>query len=183
MGLDSVELVMDVEERFDTTFPDAVVEHIQTVGDLYSFLMSRIRQQDFDWCSSTAMFYPIRKLLVTEFGVERRAVKPFTLLESLVETDNRYKFWQMLQAAVATQLPGLKKSRWFQWNGDMFPESCTTVAQLVDHCVDANRITTEFGPDDEDEVWQIVCELVAEIAGVDKSTLKPETSFLNDLWF
>ena len=183
MGLEGVELVMDVEDRFDTSIPDSAAEHIQTVGDLHSFLMNRIRHQNSDNCPSAALFYPIRKLLVTEFGIERNTVKPSTDLDSVINADDRYKFWRKLETSVATRLPRLKRSKWLQWNGDTFPESCSNVAQLVKHCVDVNKITDEFGPDDSDLVWNVVCELVAEMAGVEKSTLKPETNFLNDLWF
>ena len=183
MGLEGVELVMDIEDRFNTSIPDSTAEHIQTVGDLHSFLMNRIRQQNSDNCPSAAFFYPIRKLLVSEFEIERNTVKPATRLDSLIDAENRYKFWRKLEASVATRLPRLKRSQWLQWYGDTFPESCSTVAQLVNHCVDVNQITDEFGPDQSDAVWDVVCELVSEMAGVEKSTLKPETNFVNDLWF
>ncbi len=59
MGLDGVELVVNVEDRFNTSIPGSAAEHSQTVGDLPSFLMNRIRHQNSDKCSSAAMFYPI----------------------------------------------------------------------------------------------------------------------------
>ena len=183
MGLDGVELVMEIEDRFSTSVSDAAAERIQTVGDLHAFLMNRIRRQNSECCSSAALFYPIRKLLVTEFGIERNAVAPSTHLESLIAADDRYEFWRKLETSVATRLPRLKRSQWLQWNGDTFPDSCKTVAQLICHCVDVSKITDEFGPDDSNDVWDVVCKLVAEMAGVEKSVLEPETSFVNDLWF
>lgn len=55
MGLEGVELVLDVEERFETSVPDTQAERIQTVGDLHSFLMNRIRSQNSDSCPSAAI--------------------------------------------------------------------------------------------------------------------------------
>ncbi len=183
MGLDGVELVMELEDRFATSIPDSATEHILTVGQLHSFLMKRICDRTSGRCQSAAMFYPIRRMLVSDFDIQRSAVVPSASLASLVDAKERYKFWRKLESSVASQLPRLERSHWLQWNGETFPESISTVAQLVRHCVEVNQITDEFGPNDSDTVWEIVCELVAEVTGVKSSTLKPETQFARDLWF
>ena len=183
MGLDGVELVMDVEDRFDTSIPDSAADQIQTVGDLHEFLMDRIRDQNSARCPSAALFYPIRRILVDHFKIERSAIHPSTPLETIIHGNDRHTFWRKLESTVSTRLPRLKRTKWLQWNGDTFPESCTTVRQLVNHCVDVNRITEEFGPDDTDAVWETVCELVAKMAAVEQSTIKLETNFVRDLWF
>ena len=183
MGLEGVELVMDVEDRFGTSIPDSAVEHIQTVGDLHKFLMDRICDKNSNPCQSAALFYPIRKIIVDNFAVERSLIKPSTPLETIVDKTDRQAFWRKLESSISTQLPNLKRSKWLQWNGDTFPESCATVGQLVKECVASNRITDEFGPDDSGAVWNAVCAMVAEVAGVEQATLKPQTNFVRDLWF
>lgn len=183
MGLDAVELVMDVEDRFDISIPDAAAEQVQTMGELHAFLMTRIRSRATDICPSAAFFYPIRRLLIDEFSVERKQVRPNTRLETLLKPERRYQFWRRLQSVFSTSLPRLRRSNWLQWKGDTFPTGCSTVAQLIGHCIDLNRITDEFRPNDSEAVWEIVCDLVAKIADADKQLLKPETHFLKDLGF
>ena len=39
-SLDTVELVMELEEKFETSIPEEEAEKIQTVGDAVSFLTS-----------------------------------------------------------------------------------------------------------------------------------------------
>lgn len=183
MGLDTVELVMDIEDRFKVSIADAAAEQIQTIGDLYEFLMKRIRLQNTASCQSAALFYPIRKILVDEFNVKKSAVVPCTELQSLVTAENRHRFWQRVETLVSSRLPRLKRSKWIQWTGDVFPDDCETVAKLVNKCVNLNRITNEFSPEDSDSVWRIVCQIVSDICGVDVDRLKPETNFVNDLGF
>ena len=183
MGLEGVELIMDVEDRFGTSFPDAQLERMQTIGDLHDFIMSRIRAQHSDVCLSAAMFYPIRRILVEQFNVDHDIVRPETSLESLVETESRSQFWRKIESGLATKLPRLKRSKWLQWTGDAFPPECSTVSQLIKSCVTLNRITDEFGPDDDDAVFKIVQQLVAEVACVDESLLSRETNFEYDLGF
>ena len=183
MGLEGVELIMDVEDRFRTSFPDDQLEQMQTIGDLHDFIMSRIRTQHSDVCLSAAMFYPIRRILVDQLNVDRDNVRPATSLESLVEPESRSQFWRNIESVLATKLPRLKRSRWLQWTGDSFPPECSTVKQLIKNCVTLNQITDEFGPDDDDAVFKIVQQLVAEVACVDESLLSRETNFVCDLGF
>lgn len=42
MGLDIVEMVMEVEAVFGIEIPDADAERLRTVGDLYQYLHSQI---------------------------------------------------------------------------------------------------------------------------------------------
>ncbi len=183
MGLEGIELLMEVEERFNTSISDSTAEQIETIGDLHSFLMKRIEQRFSDTCPSTRWFYIIRKMLVNEFGIERSLVRPSAFLQSLVCADNRHKFWRQIKSTIAPKIPNLKRSKWLQWYGDVFPENCSTVGQLIQHCVNVNRITGEFGSDDSNAVYKILCDLVSNVADVDSSLLKPETSFVNDLGF
>ena len=46
-----------------------------------------------------------------------------------------------------------------------------------------SRISDEFGPDDTAAVFEIVQQIVADVAGVDKSAIATETSFMVDLGF
>ena len=183
MGLDGVELDIEIEGRFGISLPDSAVVDLQTVGDLHAFLMNRIRGQESGPCPSAVMFYPLRKLLVSEFGIQRCSIKPSSTLECLVEPADRPRFWQKLEKLLGNRLPQLEKSNRFAWKKDAFPESCATVGLLVEHCVNGSRITDEFGAEDSEPVWEVVCELVAEVAGVEKATLEPGTRFVEDLGF
>ena len=42
MGLESVELIMDLEEIFNMTIPDSETEIFYTVGDLQQCLIARL---------------------------------------------------------------------------------------------------------------------------------------------
>ena len=57
------------------------------------------------------------------------------------------------------------------------------MSQLVEKCVNLNRIADEFGPNDGDAVFVIVRQLVSEVAGVDESKISADTRFIHDLGF
>ncbi|MEM6770468.1 MAG: phosphopantetheine-binding protein, partial [Bacteroidota bacterium] len=63
MGLESVEMVIAVEDRFGVTIPDEAAEKIETVGSLYEFLLSVLKSTPGDRCKSQHVFYRIRRWL------------------------------------------------------------------------------------------------------------------------
>lgn len=65
MGLDTVELVMAIEDSFDVQIPDEQAEKIRTVGDAYEFIIAakQANQTPRDVCLSAATFYRIRRSL------------------------------------------------------------------------------------------------------------------------
>ena len=76
MGLEGVELMMDVEDRFEIALPDSAMEQILTVGDLHAFLMDRIRQQNSAVCLSAALFIRyVRSLSMTFLLIALRCVQ------------------------------------------------------------------------------------------------------------
>lgn len=183
MGLDVVELVMETEDRFETSIPDMFAERIQTVGDLHAFLMNRIRWLDSHRCTTAAMFYPIRKLLVATYGAIRSDVRPATQLTDLVTNSVRYRFWHDVQSQLLTTLPRLQRSRKLMFRGDLFPAHVATVGDLARYCADALQITRKYRASDSVAVWSELCKLIGRIAGVEPDTLRPNTHFNKDLGF
>jgi acyl carrier protein len=114
MGLDTVELVMEVEEAFGITIPDAEAEKIQTVGDLYHFVLARIEGPALTTpgCLSAAAFYRLRRQLMGRFRVERRRIRPASRLDDLIPPANRRADWQRLGECLGWRLPALIRPGW-----------------------------------------------------------------------
>jgi len=63
MGLDSVELVMEVENEFDIQIPDPECKKIYTVQDFVNSVYNKIKIHPTDKCLTQIIFYRIRKSL------------------------------------------------------------------------------------------------------------------------
>jgi acyl carrier protein len=114
MGLDIVEMVMEVEDAFDVRIPDNLASQIVTVGDLYDFIISA-RGETADprqTCLSAATFFMIRRALVSELGVERRALRPATLVDQALPAPGRRRIWRSLQSRIDLKLPALCRPQW-----------------------------------------------------------------------
>ncbi len=114
MGLDTVELVMRIEETFDITIPDAEAEKIQTIGQLYHYLLARFHGEErvTSRCLSAATFYGLRRGLMRSFRTPRREVRPESALETLIPAMGRRSEWKRLGEKLGWELPALVRPDW-----------------------------------------------------------------------
>jgi acyl carrier protein len=75
MGLDSVELVMAVEEYFDIQIPDPVSEKLYTVGLLHEHVTSELRRLGREQ-NADAVFTSLQQLICKQLVVKPEQVTP-----------------------------------------------------------------------------------------------------------
>ncbi|HEX6880884.1 MAG TPA: hypothetical protein VF135_11005 [Terriglobales bacterium] len=97
MGLDGVELVMAVEEKFGIQIADEEAQNIRTPRQFYDAVEKKIRTVPADVCLTQRAFYLLRRTFRDEFAVSRKAFRPEILLESLIPRENRKIRWEQLR--------------------------------------------------------------------------------------
>lgn len=93
MGLDTVELVMAVEEHFDIHVPDDVASKLDTVGLLHKFVVAQLQRGRLLPVDEAAVFGELRELICKQGGVEpERWFRMHTSSKTCVLTEP-YEFW------------------------------------------------------------------------------------------
>ena len=69
MGLDSVELVMAVEEEFGFLIPDDDAAKLDTVGKLYQYIVNDCKGNDLEIIDDD-IWKRLKAVIVTQLGVE-----------------------------------------------------------------------------------------------------------------
>jgi hypothetical protein len=131
-GLDVVDLVWQIEDRFRITVGENEGEGIRTVGDLYAFLLRKISRGQEQVCVTSMTFHRLRRALMELFGVPRAQVRTATRLEDLVPARGRRRHWQRLAAWLGEgSLPPLRRPPWLVrslafavWIGLVLPVCC-----------------------------------------------------------
>jgi len=108
MGLDSVELVMDTEDRFNIKLADSEVSRVRTVAELAALVMAHLPTTTHS-CPSARGFYQVRRLLTTHAGIPRENIQPNTRLEVLFPADRR-RTWNRLHS-YCSWFPRLEPSK------------------------------------------------------------------------
>ena len=105
MGLDLVELVLEVEDEFDIYLPDKDVECLATPNDLATYIFDKYQKKDDNKCGSQVAFYKLRKLFIDNFGNKREELVPSADLETLLGDNIRSK-WKRLNSILDNRLMG-----------------------------------------------------------------------------
>jgi len=112
MGLDAVELLMEVEETFGIELPDSEAEGFLTPGLLIEAILRKVQTTEQSGCLSRRAFYTLRRILMQEFHCQRKQVTPDTPLESLVPRPTRLASWARMKELLPTnRWPALQRSR------------------------------------------------------------------------
>jgi acyl carrier protein len=112
MGLDSVELVMAVEDTFQITIENEEAEKILTVGELYNLVLEKLQGTDNKICLTSAAFYRVRRAIMKALGCKRTSISLSTSLEKLLPQDDRRKKWRQIQQEMTLDLPDLILPEW-----------------------------------------------------------------------
>ena len=98
MGLESVELIMAVEDKFQIVITEQEYIGIRTPNDLTDVVFSKLKHEGETKCKSQHDFYRVRKTIINVLNVKRNEVKPDTKLIKLLSRRNRK---QQLQKIVS----------------------------------------------------------------------------------
>ena len=115
MGLDIVEFVMDVEERFGIEIPDKDAQNLTTPRLLVDYILNKVKPGEDRGCLSQREFYRLRRALIGRRWTTRKKLKPETSLEQIVPKSNRRTAWEQLGEEIEhPDLPNLTRPKYIK---------------------------------------------------------------------
>ena len=123
MGLDAVELMLEVEEEFGLCLEEDAIVGFRTLGNLHDYLLERCEGRRRTDCPTRSAFYRLRQAIGQVLGISPRSLKPSTPLLPLLGTWGRRKTWRRLERHLALDLPPLvgRKGVGTAWGGFVVP--------------------------------------------------------------
>jgi len=194
MGLDSVELLMSVEDKFGIRIEDSEAEKIYTVQNFVDCVYSKIITNPNEKCLTQIVFYRIRKAF-RNLNLTEQKIKPETKITELLTQSELKENWHLLKTEIGLDLPKLVA---LDFNPELgshvkifgiktikrtTPVSSGTMRELVDwtialnqeKLIDIEKITDKY------EVERIVIGIINRNLGIPISEIKLEHSITNDL--
>jgi acyl carrier protein len=108
MGLELVEIVMEVEDTFGIVITDDDATGMRSVGELHrQIIESRLRARQRG-CPTARAFHKIRRVLMESASVPRRSIRPSTPLKAILPPVARRRAWRTLQETTSGRLRGLR---------------------------------------------------------------------------
>lgn len=107
MGLDSVEILMKVEDTFGIKIPDQEAEQILTVGDFHNSVWRHLSGKHSDKCKSQNLFYKLRKSFADMFNFPPQKLKLDTSPKEIFPKTNRRQVYLSFADTTNLKLPTL----------------------------------------------------------------------------
>lgn len=111
MGLDTVELMMQVEDEFDVQIPNDQWWRLQTVGDMCAMVASLSNPMWKGLCRHPRAFCTLRRGLM-QMGHERHHIRTKTPIHELFPRPQIRRRWQHLTRMTGYKLPDLRPPIW-----------------------------------------------------------------------
>lgn len=109
MGLDAVELVIDVEDHFGITIQDSEAERIRTVGDLVSLVQSRIDAALAAKCPTLSSFLRLRSCVRDVASNGQLRIRTGTPIVNVLNPSQRHQLWKRLEEILGSPPPSLRR--------------------------------------------------------------------------
>lgn len=111
MGLDAIEIILEVEGRFGITISDAESEEVRTVGDLAAIVDARLAAARRLRCPSFESFLRVRQFTRDFLSRPQLSLKPSTAIATIIPLGRRRELWSQLNAWLGDTTPPLRRPR------------------------------------------------------------------------
>jgi len=111
MGLDAVEIVMDVEDHFGITIQNAEAEHVLTVGDLAALIQDRIIAAHISHCPTLPAFLKLRSTIRDITDDTSFRIRPRQRIVDALTVTQRRELWKRLIELFGSSPRGLRRPR------------------------------------------------------------------------
>ena len=179
MGLDTVELVMEIEDEFGFQMSDHDAELIQTCGQLSAYVVARVKPDPLGrtLCPTARAFYFLRRELMAQVPLPKRSLRPGTKLRDVLTEPYRCR-WPTVARHV-----GLEDFYSFGGRSEaFFPAAFTRLGDLARKiALPKTYLIPDLSGSIEQGVWERVQKIVSEQTGVAIDEIHPHTHFIRDL--
>lgn len=107
IGLDSVEILMKVEDTFGIKIPDQEAEKIITVGNFHDAVWRHLSGKQSDKCKSQGLYYKLRKSFANSFNFPTQQFNLNTSPELIFPKSNRRQEYFAFSNETNLKLPNL----------------------------------------------------------------------------
>ncbi len=109
MGLDAVEIVMDVEDHFGISIRNTEAELVRTVGDLVTLIQSRIEAAHLARCPTLSAFLRLRSVARDVVADDRMRVRTKMRISEVLTRSQVRVLWKRLDELLGSSPPGLRR--------------------------------------------------------------------------
>jgi len=177
MGMDSVELVMAIEEAFGVAIEDEVAEKMVTVGDVFEWLKVRLAAYDPNVCLTQQIFYKLRRALVENYSLSRDSMVLEAKLCDFMTAAEVESGWPFLQMFIDLKTPPFRDIQ--HLFSKAYRKDTWTIRDLVQSLIEVNKLPTQTSS--PSEIWSRLVIVFVNVLNVNPDQVVAHASITRDL--
>lgn len=194
MGLDSVELVVSIEDILGIEIPNHECEQISTVQLMVDSVFEKVNLKPSKKCISQIIFCRIRKVF-EQFGNDRKNITLDTMMSELLSKTDLESDWNQLEIIIGLKIPDLVdldlnrtlnkevKFLGFKIFDRTEPIAENTLRKFINWIISINhnKLISIDNISSKYEIERIICGIIEDRIGVPISEIELHHSFTKDL--
>lgn len=183
MGLDIIELFLEVEDAFELVIPDEDAVHLESPGEMIEYLCRRLGETSDGPPLVQVAFYRIRVELAEELEVSRKDIRPDTSVSDLVPNRDVAKVWEAVARRLGSDPRDLSASRLGLILSKLFGKPPTTVGDAAQQLAMLHpaALRPVHMPWTRAQVTEVVYRLLERTIAVDARPHGLDAKFIRDL--
>ena len=179
MGLDSVELIIRIEETFGIQIPDRVAAELTTPRKVTDFILTQVEESPAPLsCLSQKAFHLLRREFTRHVLLPRRQFRVDSLFKETVLGERGDEVWKSMGSSLGVKRwPTMSRPAWF---GFMHSQ-VRSVKELVDYLVTNEPLIVKGAeaPWSRAQVWDVLKRLITDETGV--TNFSQDSRFVEDM--
>jgi acyl carrier protein len=178
MGLDGVELVIEVEDSFGLTIPDHAAVKMESPGDIFDYIAATRFSLVAQGPLMQPLFHDLKRAIVSEFTVDPRKVRPkSSIVELIPDYRTRARRSRVIERLALPRPPEVN----FGWFG--LRKDFGTFGHLATDLLTRNygELSRRLEKWHSREVWNCLRHLISRQLGVPVEKVTRGAHFVNDL--
>ncbi len=179
MGLDSVELVMRIEDTFSIQITDEVATELVTPRKVVDFILTQVMESHAPLpCMSQKAFHLLRSSFIETLPISRKSFRLNASLSELVPEENRNEIWKEIGKKFgAKKWPTVFRPTLLSF----LPPRVQNVKDLVEYFVMSEPLTVKGSEKTwtRAQVWDVLKRVIADEIGIKNFT--EDSHFIKDM--
>jgi len=179
MGLESVEIIVEIEHCFGIEISDSETVKMYTVGELTNHIWNSIEHKEVESCLTQILFFRLRKFFCQQFSFDYERFNPDTYISQFATKKTSKWLSDKLKDDLILNIPTLYTGGAILF---FFESESDTILDLIDGIIRLNIKSLENAHGiNQGVVHSVVASIIHEVLGVSRTDIVPTARFNEDL--
>jgi len=179
MGLDTVTIIVDIENCFNIQIKDEDAEKIRTVGELIDHIWLMVKQEESNSCLNQIVFFRVRKFFSKHKIITSGQFNPSITINQILSKSNKEEVLKELEKELNLSVPSISNYWIIKSESIRFSD---TIQDLVNRIIFDNMETlSKEILISKPTVAHTIKYILQEVSEIKIKDIKEEAAIANDL--